>query len=879
MSWRSTPRSLDRTLQVFVALFLFAVAPTSAEAATAVTLVNPGGGAPWPGAATVSSPADVLNDPFTYNPNINFANLAVIPAGYLPNTAWNGADTLFIANNNNADNFWRTDVTLGSGQTLDFIDIWGRSDYAGAEQSRHQALTISFYNAPGGSVGGGALLATSPEYSGVTAKAPNNANGSAYGRFNVAGLLNAPQRAQVQSFEITHGPSNLNDFLLLTEIRAGSGAVTPPFPTLTINRNTGNAVLANGVEGVDLNFIAYDIQSGRGSLNASAWTSIADTGDGNSGGSIDGDVWVEFSTAGSFSSLSEGELPGGDGLTLSTSESINLGNIWRKSPYEDVSIQALKADGTFAPVLVEYVGNGGSAFKAGDMNFDGNVNAADWPIFRSGLGSTFDANSALTIAYQQGDLDGDRDSDIADFRLFEAAFDGANGQGALATLAGAVPEPSTLTLAAGLAFAVGTLRRQRWAARGVKFALLSIATAGMLVVSEANAQTFTLVAPPANPTTDVTANSEFSGAFTAANMFTDAALTVADLGVKTYTDADAQYAGVGVGPMHVFIDNGATINANWIAFAQRSGAIPTADRIGTMDFWFSNTSFGGVLPVTAPQATVKIDNPLGSTIKHHPLLKELSGRYVAVKMTIHDLSVGGSVNNIGGHEFRFIQGPSALVLQVDTATGAMTLKNNGGSAQAVPLDAYQISSSAGSLNPAWTGLGGLAGFPEGNGSGNGWETGGGSDSNLLVEAYLTGGSAVNIGASLPLGTGYNPAVNVQDLKFQYSYDNGIMTEGIIEYVSTGIAADFDGNGVVDGNDFLRWQRGYGTASGATKGQGDADNNGAVNAADLAIWKETFGAGASSAASAAVPEPSAFALVAVGAAAWGVGFRRRKAYSL
>src|SRR5690606_19853516 len=142
----------------------------------------------------------------------------------------------------------------------------------------------------------------------------------------------------------------------------------------------------------------------------------------------------------------------------------------------------------------------------------------------------------------------------------------------------------------------------------------------------------------------------------------------------------------------------------------------------------------------APQATVKFDDPLGSTIKHHPLLEELSGRYVAVKMTIHDISTTSPVNNIGGHEFRFLQGPSALVLQVATGTGAMTLKNNGASAQAATLDGYQISSLGGSLNAGWTGLGGLAGFPEGNGSGNGWEAGGASDANLLAEAYLTGGS-------------------------------------------------------------------------------------------------------------------------------------------
>ena len=41
-------------------------------------------------------------------------------------------------------------------------------------------------------------------------------------------------------------------------------------------------------------------------------------------------------------------------------------------------------------------------------------------------------------------------------------------------------------------------------------------------------------------------------------------------------------------------------------------------------------------------------------------------------------------------------------------------------------------------------------------------------------------------------------------------------------------ADFDGNGTVDGADFLIWQRGSGAAGGLN--QGDANNDGIVNAA-------------------------------------------------
>jgi hypothetical protein len=55
------------------------------------------------------------------------------------------------------------------------------------------------------------------------------------------------------------------------------------------------------------------------------------------------------------------------------------------------------------------------------------------------------------------------------------------------------------------------------------------------------------------------------------------------------------------------------------------------------------------------------------------------------------------------------------------------------------------------------------------------------------------------------------------------------------------SADFNGNHLVDGVDFLIWQRGQGIAVGASPATGDANGDRAVNAADLAIWKQQFGA--------------------------------------
>jgi hypothetical protein len=73
-------------------------------------------------------------------------------------------------------------------------------------------------------------------------------------------------------------------------------------------------------------------------------------------------------------------------------------------------------------------------------------------------------------------------------------------------------------------------------------------------------------------------------------------------------------------------------------------------------------------------------------------------------------------------------------------------------------------------------------------------------------------------------------------------------------------ADSDGDGDVDGADFLAWQRGVGTTPPAA---GDADGNGVVDACDLAIWKQEFGtvvSAGTSAARAVVPEPGTLKLL-------------------
>jgi hypothetical protein len=73
-------------------------------------------------------------------------------------------------------------------------------------------------------------------------------------------------------------------------------------------------------------------------------------------------------------------------------------------------------------------------------------------------------------------------------------------------------------------------------------------------------------------------------------------------------------------------------------------------------------------------------------------------------------------------------------------------------------------------------------------------------------------------------------------------------------------ADFDGDGDVDGRDFLTWQRGFGITSGASLTQGDANGDGAVDAADLEFWSSQYGDTSSPLTTLSIPEPSTGLLI-------------------
>jgi hypothetical protein len=165
-------------------------------------LSNATGGLPWSG-VDASNPADLLSDPFAFDPNM--------PTSIAPDQTW--PTGLFLTQNNDAQNYWECDIDLSNGATLQFLDVWGRSDI-GAEVVRHRDLIITLSN--------GVDSWSSAPWNGVS-NTPTS-----YGRFNftTAGVTPASLLQNATFLSIDHSPGS-GEFLLLAEVRAsGIGGTT-----------------------------------------------------------------------------------------------------------------------------------------------------------------------------------------------------------------------------------------------------------------------------------------------------------------------------------------------------------------------------------------------------------------------------------------------------------------------------------------------------------------------------------------------------------------------------------------------------------------------------------------------------------------------------
>lgn len=87
--------------------------------------------------------------------------------------------------------------------------------------------------------------------------------------------------------------------------------------------------------------------------------------------------------------------------------------------------------------------------------------------------------------------------------------------------------------------------------------------------------------------------------------------------------------------------------------------------------------------------------------------------------------------------------------------------------------------------------------------------------------------------------------------------------------------DFDGDGDVDGADFVAWQTNFPATGGASRASGDSDEDGDVDGADFAVWQTGFPGGVNNGLT-PVPEPAAgLLLLAASTIAWATRARRTK----
>jgi hypothetical protein len=226
-------------------------------------------------------------------------------------------------------------------------------------------------------------------------------------------------------------------------------AGTPVFVTATLNRDTGNLII-NNPTGTTYNIASYSLASAGGSMVAAQWDSIAVGGNTTI---TETHPWATTSTTAAL--LSEAETPANNGAQLvATSGAFDVGNVWLKTPIQDVQITLNLTNGSSITVAPTYTG---TAIANGDFNADGSINITDFTILKTNMHSN---TSALTNAqaFQLGDTSQDRAINGTDFVAFRAIYDQANGAGSFVAMVNSIPEPSAGILAA---LGLGLLRTPR----------------------------------------------------------------------------------------------------------------------------------------------------------------------------------------------------------------------------------------------------------------------------------------------------------------------------------------------------------------------------------------------------------------------------------
>jgi endonuclease/exonuclease/phosphatase family metal-dependent hydrolase len=109
----------------------------------------------------------------------------------------------------------------------------------------------------------------------------------------------------------------------------------------------------------------------------------------------------------------------------------------------DIAIQPYPSD--HRSVVVEF--DMPSCVVLGDLTGNCVVNSGDWVQFRTNQQANM-TGLTQSQAYAKGDMNGDFKNNHADFVIFKAAYEDANGAGSFANMLNSVPEPATTAILA-----------------------------------------------------------------------------------------------------------------------------------------------------------------------------------------------------------------------------------------------------------------------------------------------------------------------------------------------------------------------------------------------------------------------------------------------
>ncbi|WP_442483303.1 hypothetical protein [Aeoliella sp. SH292] len=704
-----------------------------------------------------------------------------------------------------------------------------------------------------------------------------------------------------------------------------------------VDRTSGSISLVNNGTSASPTIVGYEITSTLGALDRAAWKSIADNYDASPGGPGQIDSigqweilpevvpYTEFSEFVFEDAMSGGVLAGKQQLVLGTA------GAWIATSNESDLLATITLEGgEQLSVPIFYTGNGGSSLSIIDLDADGGLpDAADWVTFRDNFRSDI---SLLTDAQamRAGDLDGDLDIDLKDFRLFRNHWEAAHGLGSFATLLGnpiAVPEvPSSVTVA--LLLVMGCL----WRFRGTRLSEITFmranlasrvaVTLGMLLLVPGWASAVTVTTLPLKTAggaeTYVTTTTEpatFSkpdnlvvdflvegdprplasrGVNSARNNGHSFTINAEDLAYGISLDAIAfnfEMRGNGATPdtfdFRVFRVASGNAFANLVEPAPADVLVsatglrlPTAAELGVANPSNDNNGASGTALVNFDTALMLQPGVYG--FQFFPGWDDQTPDFSSFNImrgpganpdgTRWEAGVAGTGSS-ATYAFGLVGTDLTPMsvrpqVQVNTATGEISLLNPAGSNKEITLAGYELVSPGNRLLDTWEGLAvSAAADAIGAGEGQKWEQAGESNSALLSELFLAGSSTIAPGSALSLGTAY--LTGAQDSGMTFTYYNPILDMDLtlpVQFIGgTGVVqGDFNNDGLVNLADYTVWRDNLGGNESVLNGNGSG--NATVGSEDYDLWKAHFGMGSGGPLGAShstnVPEPRAALLLGV-----------------